>query len=273
MFYSIFWRRTQAKVGTVIIVGILALVLLGPYFVAYSPYAIAGAPNRPPSYQHPFGTDYLGHDLLSQVIYGAYPSLLVAVLSAFGAVLIGFFAGVFAGYYNKLDGIISGTTDLILTFPALPIMILVGILFIATDSLITVLLVIFLWAPVARSVRVQVATIKKMPFVRAARTSGMGSLRIIWKIIVPEAGSIAIAYFVLNTSIAIALVTALEFLGVGNPNVVSIGSILYWAQQFGFTAGDWWWIIAPGLLITLVATGLAFIGFAFEEIMDPRLRS
>ena len=267
------FRKTAPKVGVGLILAILILVIVGPFFIQYSPYAVTSSVNSPPSLAHPFGTDNQGHDLLSQVVWGAYPSLLVALGAAFGAMLLGFIVGVFAGYYGKLEGILSGSTDIILTFPALPIMILIATLFIATDQLITLLLILFLWAPVARSVRTQVLSVKKLPFVEASKTGGMSDLTIVGKVIIPEVGSLAIAYFIINVSVAIVLVTALQFIGVGNPEVVSWGSILYWAQQFGFNAGDWWWVLAPGLMITIVATSFALIGFSFEEMLNPRLRT
>ena len=264
-------RKRSAKIGIGLLVGIFVFVIAGSLLTPYSPYRASSAVDQPPSFAHPFGTDYLGHDLLSQVVWGAYPSLLIAIVAALGAALIGFFAGVFAGYYGKLEGVLSGTADSILTFPIIPLMIMIGILFLATDALITVLLIAFLWAPVTRAVRAQVASIKRLSYVDAERSSGLSDLSIVLRVLVPEVGAIAVAYFVLNVVFSIAIATALEFLGIGNPNVVSLGSILYWAQQYGFTAGAWWWIVAPGLLISLFALGFALIGFSLEEIMNPRL--
>ena len=266
-----FLQKRSAKIGAGILVGIFAFVVVGSLLTPYSPYAPSGSVDAPPSYAHPFGTDYQGHDLFSQVVWGSYPSLLVALVSAFGAALIGFFAGVFAGYFTKLEGVLSGTADAILTFPIIPLMILIGVLFIATDFVIAAMLIAFLWAPVTRAVRAQVSSIKRLSYVDAEKTSGLSDLAIVFRVMVPEVGAIAIAYFILNVIFSVSIATALEFLGIGNPAVVSLGSILYWGQQFGFTAGAWWWIIAPGLLISLFATGFALIGFSLEEIMNPRL--
>jgi peptide/nickel transport system permease protein len=268
-----FFRTRSAKVGWVLILSILILVLVGPFFEPYSPTATTGANDSPPSLAHPFGTDYLGHDLLSQVIYGAYPSLLVGLVAALGATLFGFVVGVLGGYYKKLEWVLSASTDAILSIPSLPLLILIGIIFVVTNQLIIGGLMLVLWAPAARAVRSQVASIKKLPYVDAARTSGFSDWRIIWQVIVPKVGSIAMAYFVLLVSVSIVLATALEFIGVGNPQIVSWGSILFFAQQYGFFSGDWWWVLAPGLAITVVATGFALVGFSFEEILNPRLRT
>jgi peptide/nickel transport system permease protein len=271
--YSKIFKAKSAKAGACIIVTIFLFVLLGPYFVTHSPYATNfSQQNKPPDFSHPFGTDYQGRDILSQVIYGAYPSLLVGLVAAIGAVILGFFVGVLAGYYGKLEGPLSGATDVVLTFPNLPLLVVIGTLFLVSDQLIIGALILVLWAPAARAVRVQVQSSKKLGYVEAAKMGGLSDWQIVWQVIVPEVAAIAVAYFILLVSVAIILVTSLEFLGVGNPNIVSWGSILYWAQRYGFLVGDWWWVLAPGLSITLVATGFALIGFSFEEILNPRLR-
>ncbi len=248
-------------------------MIIGPYLTPYGPTQTSASINTSPNYSHPLGTDYLGHDVLTQVIYGAYPSMLVGILAASGAVTIGLLAGVTAGYFVRLEGLLTGTADVVLTFPPLPLMVLLGSLYPATTSLITLILIVVLWPVSARAIRSQVLSLRERPYVDAARTSGMSDLEIIRRIIIPEIASLAIAYFVLTVAAAIVLVTALQFLGVGNPNIVSWGSMLYWAQQFAFYAGDWWWILAPGLSITVVATAFALLGFSVEETMNPRLRT
>ena len=100
----------SSKAGVGILAAILLIVLLGPYFIHYSPYSVSGNPNSPPSYAHLFGTDYQGKDILSQIVWGAYPSLIGALLGALGAVVVGFFAGVLSGYYSKLDSVIGAGT-------------------------------------------------------------------------------------------------------------------------------------------------------------------
>lgn len=267
-----FLRTRSAKIGAILIAILLAFILIAPLFLPYGPYQIAGQDNSPPSFAHPFGTDYVGHDLLSQVVFGAYPSLLVGLIAAAGAVILGFIVGLFAGYYTKLEPVLSASTDVIMSFPSLVLLIVIGSLFNPTNLLITGSIILVLWAPCARAIRAQVASLKKLPYVNAARTSGMSDRQILWRVVAPGVSSIAMAYFVLIVSISIVLVTALEFVGVGNPDQISWGSILYFAQQYGFYLGDWWWVVAPGAAITIVSAGFALIGFSFEELMNPRLR-
>ncbi len=267
------FRRRTARVGGAIILAVLVLILLGPFVTPYAPTASSGAADLPPSYSHPFGTDFQGHDVLSQVIFGAYPSMIVGVLAAVGAVATGTTIGIMAGYYRRMEALLTGTADVVLTFPPLPLMVLLASLYPATTQLIIVVLILVLWPVSARSIRSQVLSLKERPYVESGRISGMGNLEILRRVIFPEIAPIATAYFVLTVAAAIVLVTALQFLGIGNPDVVSWGSILYWAQQFAFYHGDWWWILAPGLMITLVAMAFALLGFSVEEVMDPRLRA
>lgn len=270
---SVLFGKRSARIGLAILVAIAAFVIIGSLTSSYAPNAISGMPNQPPSLAHPLGTDYQGHDLLSQITWGAYPSMGITLEAAAGAVLIGFLVGVLGGYFDKLDGILSGVTDITLTLPALAAILLIAALFKPTNEIIAFLLTIFLWAPVARAVRIQVSSVKKLMFVDTAKLSGTSDIGIVFKVIVPQVASIAFAYFIVNLSVGVVLATALEFLGVGNVVAVSWGSILYWAQLYAFEFGDWWWIIEPGILISVIAFATAMIGFSVEEVMNPRLRS
>ena len=251
---------------------VLAMIV-GPFVIPFSPTATSSVKTSPPTWTHLLGTDWRGRDILSQLIWGMYPSMLVGISAALGAALLGLVVGVFAGYYDKLEGILTGSADIVMTFPALSLMLLLGSLFPPTNTLIVGILILVLWPLAARSIRSQVLTIKRMVYVDAAKMSGMSNLRIVAQILIPSTATLAFAYFVLNVSAGIILVTALEFLGVGNPNSISWGSMLYWAQQFAFYSGAWWWILAPGLSISLIAVGFALIGFSVEEVANPRLSS
>ncbi len=270
--YTVFLKKTRAKIGTGIILAFLVLILVGPFITPYSPYASSGSFNQAPSLAHLFGTDYQGKDVLSQVIYGAYPSLLVGLLAAVGGAGLGLILGVMGGYFSRLEAVISGATDVIITFPAIPLLVLIGMLYPQLNELLILALILVLWPVAARAIRSQVLSLKNRPYVEAAKASGMGNWEIIWKIIIPEVTAIAFAWFVLSVAVAVIIVVALEFLGIGSPEVVSWGSIFYWAQQFAFYNGDWWWILAPGVSITLITTAFALIGFSVEEVMNPRLR-
>lgn len=269
----LFVKSRTSEAGLIIIAAIIVMIAIGPFVIRVSPYQVSSLVNHAPTLQHPFGTDYRGRDVFSQVVWGARQSLFVSVLAGLGAVALGTLVGIFAGYFSKLDGFLLGVSDTVMAFPILPFLILLGLLFRPTDLFIASLLILVLWPPVTRSIRAQVSSIKSRPYVDASRLSGLGDVRIVTKIVLPDILPISMAYLVLNISISIVLVTALEFIGVGNVDIVTWGSILYWAQQFAFYAHDWWWVLAPGLIISLFTIGLALIGFAVEEIVNPRLRA
>jgi peptide/nickel transport system permease protein len=269
---SSLFRKKTAKIGGIIIIAFFIFIIAGTFLDPYSPYSYSSSINASPSSTHPFGTDNQGHDILSEVIFGAYPSMILGVSAAVGSVILGLAVGLFAGYYDKLEGLLTGTGDVILTFPPFPLMILIGSVYPVTLVTEPLIIILVLWPAVARPIRSQVLSLRQRPFVEAARTSGMKDNEVILKIMLPQVFSIAFAYFVLNVAASIVLVTSLEFLGVGNPDIVSWGTMLYFAQQFAFYLGDWWWIAAPGLSIAIVAASFALIGFSAEEVMNPRLR-
>ncbi|MDA4130179.1 MAG: ABC transporter permease [Thaumarchaeota archaeon] len=270
--FSTIFRTKAAKAGGLILAFLLLLILVGPLIVTYSPQAIVGLPNLPPEVAHPFGTDYQGHDVFSQLVWGSYPSLTLAFVSALGGSLLGFAAGVVSGYYRKAESVIAGATDVVLSFPTIPLLIIINVIFPGNDFIEALTLISVLWAPVSRAVRAQTLVVKRLSYIDAVRMSGMRDFKIIWKVLAFEVASIGMAFFIISLSVSVILVTALEFLGVGNPLHVTWGSILFWAQKYAFGFGDWWWVLAPGAVISLVAVSFALMGLSFEEIMNPRLR-
>ncbi|MDH2900022.1 MAG: ABC transporter permease [archaeon] len=269
---SMLFEKRSAQVGGAILLVFALFILIGPLFITYAPQASVGPPNSPPSIQHIFGTDYLGRDVASEVIWGAHPSIFVSLTGSVAATILGLVIGVFGGYYAKLEGLLTGLADVVITIPSFPLMILTGLIFPYSDALIAGVLSIVLWPPIARSVRSQTLSIKERPFIEAAKTSGIRDFEIVWRMVLPEVSSIALAFFVLTLAISTVFVVGLEFLGVGNLTEINWGTILYYAQQFGFFNHDWWWIVAPGAAITLFASAFALIGFSVEEAMNPRLR-
>ena len=185
---------------------------------------------------------------------------------------MGLMIGVVAGYFSRLESFLTGTADVVMTVPAFPLLILVGLLFPDTALTIAAMLILVLWPPVARAIRSQVLSVKSRPYVDAARTSGMGDLSIVFRVIIPEVASIAFAYFVITVAISVVFVVGLEFVGVGNVDEVTWGSIFYWAQQIGAYNGAWWWVLAPGVFVIMFAAAFAMIGYAVEEAVNPRLR-
>lgn len=265
------FEKRSSRAGVVIIVAFVLFVMVGPLVVP-SPVHNLSNEYALPSLAHPLGTDQLGADIFAELIWGAAPSMIVGVFGALGAVLIGLVVGVFAGYFARWEGALTGMTDIVMIFPAIPLMVLLGTIRPASDIDLIVILSVVLWPPIARSIRSQVLSLREMPFIEVAKMSGMGDWEIIGKSIMRSVAGIAFAYFVLTVGASIIVVTGLEYLGVVNPDIVSWGSMIYWGQQFGFYSGAWPWVIAPGAAISLLTIGFAMIGFSFEEVLNPRLR-
>lgn len=265
-------RTRASKAGIIILLAIIVMLIVGPFIDARSPTAV-GPLNQPPSSSYFFGTDSFGHDLFSQITWGSFSSLSLALESAIAGTLIGFVLGILGGYYGKLDPLVSGVTDITLCFPHIPLLIVIGLIFPADYNIIAFALALVMWAPVSRAIKAQTLATKRLAYIDSVKMAGMRDVRIVFRVISYEVASIGMAYFIINLSIAIVVITALEFIGMGNPLAVNWGSILYWAQQYAFGYRDWWWVIVPGAMITLVATSFALIGYSFEEMMNPRLRS
>lgn len=218
------------------------------------------------------GTDHLGRDLFAQLIYGTRISLYVGILVALLSVAIGLVVGLVAGYVGgAADQLLMRINDLMLVMPGLPLMIiLVAVLGARIENLI-ILLGLLGWNGFARVVRSQVLSLKERPFVEAARAAGAGTWHIIFRHILPNVMSLA--YISLASSVpgAITAEAALSWLGFSDPTRMSWGRMLHDVFVAGATK-NWWWIIPPGLAISLVAMAFILLGYALDEVLNPKLR-
>ncbi len=222
------------------------------------------------------GTDYAGADVYTQTVYGARISLLVGLLSAGIGIGLGLVVGLLAGFLGKfVDEILMRFTDMMLVIPGLPLLIvLVAVL--GPNIWNLIIIIGFLgWMGFARIVRSQVLTIRERPFVEAARASGAGPGRIIVKHIFPNLVSLTYVNLALTVPGAILAEAALAFLGLSDPSVTSWGHMFQNLQ----TSGDlvrfppvWWWVLPPGFSIALISLSFILIGYALDEIFNPRLR-
>jgi peptide/nickel transport system permease protein len=251
------------------------IMALFPGLIAlYDPWVPTGKPFEPPSIYHPLGTNDVGQDIFSELVYGARISLLVGVTSALLTVFIGLTFGVLAGYKGGvLDELIMAITDVMLLLPALPLMALLAVLLGPGYQNIVIVIALFSWPPVARMIRAQTLSVKENLYVEAARAIGASSLRIVLKYIIPQLIPMLIAHTILRVSGAMIAEASLSFLGLGDPRAKSWGSMIYWAQRSGaITAEAFWWIVAPGIMITITVLGLGLVGYKLEEWANPRLR-
>lgn len=274
--YALLFRTyRQGLIGFSIIFMFIILAVFAPILTVYDPLKL-GSPDellQPPSYKHILGTDDMGRDIFSQLIYGARISLLVGFSAAFISILIGSLLGLVAGYMGGyIDEIIMRITDIVMVLPALPLMIVLSSLL--GRSLINIILVISVvgWPYSTRVIRSQVLTVKERPFIEAARCLGASNLYILFREIFPNVIPLMIAEGVLYISSAIYSEAVLSFLGLGDPLSISWGMMLNFAFSSGVMAYAWWWVLPPGLAIGILILGFALLGNAINDILNPKMR-
>lgn len=220
------------------------------------------------------GVDHMGADLWSQLVYGARISLVIGIATALIAVAIGTTIGIVSGYLGGVvDEVLMRIADIMLSIPTLPVLILLASLLGKSIVNIVILVSIFAWMGVARIVRSQTLTLKERAFVEAAKAAGAREGYVMFTHILPNVIPLVFASLVLSIPGAILYEASLSFLGLGDPRVPTWGRMLHNARGFGaFTELAWWWIIPPGLAITLLSLAFVLIGNTVDEILNPRYR-
>lgn len=272
-FRERFLKNKIAVAGSIVVLALFAVSLLAPWIAPYDPSAIdLKQVLAPPSAAHPFGTDQLGRDVLSRMIWGSRISLKVGFVATGIAMLIGTILGALSGYYGRwVDAAIMRFVDIMLCFPTF--FLILAVIAILEPSIWNIMIVIGLtgWMGITRLVRADFISLKERDFVAAARVIGAGDLRIIFAHILPNAMASVLVATTLGVAGAILTESALSFLGIGvQPPTPSWGNIL--------TAGKdnidiaWWLSLYPGLAILITVLGYNLLGEGIRDSLDPRLR-
>jgi peptide/nickel transport system permease protein len=262
-----------ALAGLVILVFFILIAFVGTLFSPYSVTVASGGIYEAPSGAHWLGTDDIGVDMLSLILHGGRTSLIVGGAAAAVAISIGGVVGVLSGYFGGvIDMVLMRITDYFLVIPDLVLMIVVAAIW--GPSLTHTILVIglLLWTSTARIVRAQVKSLRERAYVRRARSVGASHLSIMARHIVPQIGPLLIANTVITVAVAIFDESALAFLGLGDPNKVSWGTILEHANdRTAASNGAWWAVVPAGACIAAVVIGCYLLGSAIEDALNPRL--
>jgi peptide/nickel transport system permease protein len=270
------FRSRKATAGILILAGFALVAIFAPQLAPGDPTDFVARPHQAPSREHLLGTTGRGESVLDQTIWGARLPLQIGALVGLLTTAIGVIVGMTAGYFRgRIDDVLSVIMNVFLIVPALPLLVTLAA-FIGSGNLGYFLLVLTVtgWAWPARIFRSQTLSLREKDFVSAARVSGEGSARIIFREILPNMTSIVAASMFGSALYAIGAQAGLEFLGLGNPSAVTWGTNLFWAgNNAGLLTGAWWTFVPAGACIALVAFACALVNYGIDEVTNPRLRA
>lgn len=267
-----FLHHRTGMAGLVVLVVLVLAAFVGSHLWRYDYQEFTNAFSEPPSMQHPFGTDNLGHDLLAQVLRGTTRSIEIAAVVAVLGTAIGTVLGAVAGYYRGItDGGLMRLADLVLTLPLYAVAALLGHQVGASDHgwvSIGLVLALLLWAPIARSVRGVTLSVREQDYIEAARALGASNRHILFRHVLPNVRGQIIVNATVYVAIAILAETALSYVGFGvRPPDVSLGSLVANAEAASSTRS--WLFYYPGLVLTLLVLSVNFVGDGLRDALDP----
>lgn len=266
-------KNPKGLVG-VILVGIVVLAaILAPVLTPYEldAYDIANGLAKP-SREHLLGTDKNGIDILTQILYGARISLIIGIVTGLCVTMLGATLGVVSAYFGKVPAtVILNLINVLLVIPTTPLMMIMSNLSSSYLMMIAIFTLIG-WCGTARVVRAQVLSVMNMNYIRAAELSGGSKTYIMYRHILPAVSHLLIMNCALSCAGFMIAEAGLSFIGLGDPSVISWGKILVAAQESAFTSGLWAWVLAPGVAIFVTVYGFMQIGYALEEILNPKMK-
>jgi peptide/nickel transport system permease protein len=270
-FWRNFARNRGAVVGLLILLLVLVVAVGAPWLFPGSPWDMAGAPFAPPGEMDMLlGTDSLGRDVAAGIAHGARVSLLVGAVSTVVALVIGVGLGAIAGYLGGwVDDLVMRFTEFFQTIPSFVLAILLVAIFTPTIQSIVFAIAVVSWPPVARVVRAEFLSLRSREFVQAAEVLGKSRLSIVLGDILPNALSPIVVLSSLMVASAILLESALSFLGLGDPNLMSWGFLIGSGRSVIRIA--WWMSVFPGIAIFLTVLSLNLVGEGLSDALNPRL--
>lgn len=265
--------RRLAVFGLALLATLVLAALLAPVLSHQDPQQTSTAFFQPPTPAHPLGTNDLGQDVFARLLYGARASLAVAIavaiISTAFSVFMGSSAALVGGHYEQL---VLRLVDALLVIPPMLLALLLAVFLIPGNVLLVILLSVVTWPGGARIVRAQTAMLKEKPFVGAARCFGAGLPHLTLRHIVPGLFPVLVANFVQVAKTALLMGAALAFVGITDPAALNWGREMYQALSYIYLNSWLWWLLPIGFALSITILSFTLLGYALEEVVDPRLR-
>ena len=266
-------RSSSGRFGIGLFALILAMALFAPLLAGYDPLAQSEVSLHAPSWGHLLGTNHVGQDIWSQLVYGARTSLLVglsvAAVSTIVSAILGAASALIGGLFDR---IMMRIVDAFIVIPILVVLVLLAAYLQPSLWVLIIMLSLLSWQGGARTVRAQALSLKERMHVSAARCFGASRWYLIRRHIVPELSPILVVGFIYSMRRAIFLEAGLAFIGISDPSTVSWGMMMKEAMDFSYLNAWTWWMIPAGVALSLAIIAITFIGHSMEPAMDPRLR-
>lgn len=266
-------RKTIFWISISILAFYGVILVLAPFLAPFSPLEISGPPLAKPGGSHPLGTNDIGQDIMSQLLYGARATIIIGFLAAGISVGIGTAVGILAGYYGGVpDEIISRAIDITMAVPLFPLLLILTLFFTPGMVMTAVLMGVLGSSRGIRLIRSRTLSVTEEQFIEGARAVGARDSYILHRHILPNTLPLVVVEFVSSVQHFMVLGVGLSFLGLGDPMITDWGQMLERAYSSGgFVLGIWWWLLPPGLAIVGISIALALIGYSLEDRVNPRL--
>ena len=272
---GILWENGKCRIGLVMFASFVLVALFAPLIATHDPRSNEFLPNLDPGSGHLLGTTTKGEDIFSQLIYGARTSLIVGVLGGLLSTAIALAIGLTAGYlHGTVDDVLTFFINLALVVPILPLIALLAA-YAPGQGLLLIIVIIGItgWAGGARLKKAQILTLRSRDYITAAVFAGERTWQIIFRQIMPNMISLVVVGYMGAAMGAIGAEAGLAFLGFGNPETISWGTMSFWANNSGaLVTGQWAWLLAPGLALSFLIMSMTLINFGVDALGNPQLR-
>jgi len=272
---SLFFGNKKAVFGTCLLLFFVIVALFGPavYKYNHNKYAI-GPRIGAPTTQYVLGFDEMGRDVMGEIIYGTRASFMIGIFVTLLIVLVGSTIGIVTGYYGGMrDIVLMRITEAFMLIPSLPLILTLAAIIGQKFSNIILILGLTGWTGTARLVRSQTLTIKQRNYVERAKSLGAPDIYIMFRHILPNVFPIIFSNIVLLVQGTIITESTLAFLGIGDPTIPTWGQLLRSARvESAISTGSWWMFVPAGVCIVLLGSSFVFMGYGFDEILNPKLR-